>query len=594
MRLVSKSLLSILIIFVHFDVTGAHIWARPFIYALIILISASVLIELFNHKENLDFNRLDLSILIYALYLLSINLISNNFSSNDRLYNLLLILLFYPFLIILLKIDKRAINYIFIGILLGLTLEIGLGFSQIFGISSNADSKFILGGLFGNPGALAGYLAITAPVVLMAWLSSNRDTQENLYYVIILCFLSALCLILLSNSRGSWIAAATGIVFVLNCRYKLIDHIKQFLTSTPIKITATALSLVFLLSIIYLLYNLKKDSADGRFFIWKTCLPMLSVNPLLGDGFGYFEENYGKLQAAYFATNAGTENEKQIADYVTCAYNEYLEMSIESGFIGLFLFLLILALALKTKNPIDNGLPRSIVVSAKASIIALTLLIITSYSFRHLPNVLLLVLCLSGLSTHQTGGKILARRHVFTITVMIFILISVIAWNGAKYIYGIYHFKNGYTKILDNDITGGINDYQEAKKLIGDNPKFNFYYGSALYLKQDYSEGIKMLRMSIEKNSDPNAFILLGNCYDSINQFKNAESAYLIAANEIPSRIYPKYVLAKLYLRSGQNKKAIKMAEEIIRTKEKVSSSAANQMKADMRHLIQDLKVKKP
>ncbi|MDR0603313.1 MAG: hypothetical protein LBG80_03310 [Bacteroidales bacterium] len=56
--------------------------------------------------------------------------------------------------------------------------------------------------------------------------------------------------------------------------------------------------------------------------VWKVTATTPHNNLLCGNSIGFFEANYGKWQSAYFADNGGTEAERHVADYVTCAYNE--------------------------------------------------------------------------------------------------------------------------------------------------------------------------------------------------------------------------------------------------------------------------------
>ena len=121
------------------------------------------------------------------------------------------------------------------------------------------------------------------------------------------------------------------------------------------------------------------------------------------------------------------------------------------------------------------------------------------------------------------------------------------------------------------------------------NGTFHFYYGSALTQKQEYKAGAEELEKAIHKFSDPNAFILLGNNYKELGEFEKAKQAYLTAINMTPSKLYPKYLMAKLLIEQKNYGEAEKWAREILNTKEKVPTTAAKEIKEEMQVFLDSL-----
>lgn len=89
----------------------------------------------------------------FVAYLFANNIINGSFWGNERLYYYLSLLLLYFAFKILYRNDNVILKFVFYGLLAGLIIELLTGFGQLFGITPNSDSKFLLGGLFGNPGA---------------------------------------------------------------------------------------------------------------------------------------------------------------------------------------------------------------------------------------------------------------------------------------------------------------------------------------------------------------------------------------------------------------------------------------------------------
>lgn len=585
MRTTGRILVFMLVLFSHF-IGETDVWFHILVYVTIAILSSLLFVQFLKNKKPFHVNIPDILILCFTIYLFLINIFNDNFWGNDRLYNLLIILLLYFAFSFLYKKDKGILLFIFYGLLAGLVVELIIGFGQLFGVFSNSDSKFVLGGLFGNPGAFAGYLAIISPFLLVFILQRKQFFKsENSGYAITFSFCASACLILLSNSRGAWIACFAGLFFVLNQRYKVIYRLMGLLKTTATKAVAV-IALVSVITVVFFgLYLYKKESAFGRLFIWKVSKEMAYEKPFFGSGFGAFEAEYGKVQAAYFLSNKGSDSEKQVADYVTCAYNEYLEMLIESGVIGLFLFLGILCFALINRHV---GKPPIYRTAAKASLISLLVLCSVSYPFRLMPNLLLLVIFLFVIFRTGRYRTIVIARHGYgkAVAFVWLIALSGLIYCSSRYVYGVYHFRNGYAKVLNNDFDGGIIDYKKAYAILDTDGKFLFYYGSALYLKHDYLASIGFLRQAITLRSDPNAFITLGRSLQQLNRYREAEKAYKMATGITPAKLYPKYLLVKLYFEMQQTGKALAMAESIITAKEKVPTTAGAEIKSEIRELV--------
>jgi O-antigen polymerase len=162
----------------------------------------------------------------------------------------------------------------------------------------------------------------------------------------------------------------------------------------------------------------------------------------------------------------------------------------------------------------------------------------------------------------------------------------VLLYSGSRHVTGIYYLKKGYAYVLNQEFEKGITIYKKAVLYISNNNKFLFYYGSALYLNKNFKESIPFLEKATSQSSMPNAFIILGNSLKELKRYKASEEAYLTAANSTPSKLYPRYLLVKLFEESGQQEKAVKIAKEILNSKEKVKTTAGTEIKNEMKILI--------
>ena len=84
----------------------------------------------------------------------------------------------------------------------------------------------------------------------------------------------------------------------------------------------------------YLMYHMKKDSADGRLFIWKVSISLFSERPLKGFGYGRFGAVYNPYQEEYVEKYPLSVTEVQNIRSVNMPYNEFLEQCIGGGLVG--------------------------------------------------------------------------------------------------------------------------------------------------------------------------------------------------------------------------------------------------------------------
>jgi len=116
-----------------------------------------------------------------------------------------------------------------------------------------------------------------------------------------------------------------------------------------------------------------------------------------------------------------------------------------------------------------------------------------------------------------------------------------------------------------------------------DQPPFLFEYGRSLYLLGRYAESIAVLERGMAASADPMFSILIGHNQQAMKDFKKAEQSYRNAANRVPNRLYPFYLLAKLYDEMGDPEKAHDMAVKVVRKEVKIHSPAVEEMKAEMK-----------
>jgi tetratricopeptide (TPR) repeat protein len=565
-----------------------------FIESYSVFFASCFLLVLFTCLQRNKINRIKLNwgyiaVTLLFVFLSANTVIKGNHYGTVRIYTLLACWLLF-FVFYQLSCDKHVTGSIFWIIVTTAAMEIVLGFGQIFGWIENKDANFRLGGAFGNPGAYAGFFGVVAPLVLSVIFDYKHrkldKKTENLYYLLIGCFIFMIYLLVISKSRGAWLACATGCIVVVNHRYSMIKKAAAAINTTAKKAVAVTAAILLISVGACALYSFKADSAFGRILVWKVTFTTPHSNLLCGNGTGFFEANYGKWQSEYFAGSGGTEAERHVADYVTCAYNEFLETLLEQGLIAVLLLAAIFVFAFRQ----NSGRLSPIALGAKASLYAMLILMCVSYPLKITQIYLYFVFCLA-VVIHASQPKWTALKFIEKTGKIAVLLIAIFVVAGGTYnLYGYSHLRKGQKYVFSNQQDKGIEEYKKIETVLKNDGIFHFYYGSALVLTQQYEASIRELNVSILTSSNPNSYILLGNACKEIGKNEEAKQSYLTVINMIPSRLYPKYLMTELLISMSEYGEAEKWAKEILSAKEKIPTTAAKEIKYEMEQFLDSLK----
>ena len=230
----------------------------------------------------------------YQLYILSRT--ASFFAASSLLFSLLV------------EKNKRASIFYFTTIWALIVtggIEAIWGLQQVYGIAESNHSRYSLTGSFYNPGPYSGYLAMVFPLCLSECLRLSKLKgkvwwQQVLYYLAMAETLLLLCILPAGMSRSAWIAALAAGTWVCAIHFAWLAKWKEWIKEKKKRIYATAgIGLLALLLASYALFQLKADSASGRWFMWKISCLAIAECPLTGHGSGRFVEAYGQAQENY-------------------------------------------------------------------------------------------------------------------------------------------------------------------------------------------------------------------------------------------------------------------------------------------------------
>ena len=464
-------------------------------------------------------------------------------------------------------------------------MEAVWGLRQIYGLAVSNHSLYALTGSFYNPGPYSGYLAMIFPLCLYEWLSLKEKTgrtwaEQGKYYIALGVMLLILCVLPAGMSRSAWIAAAISGTWVYGMRVSWGSRLKEFGRKYKKRLVLACIAgSVMIIVAGYALFQLKATSANGRLFMWKISSMAIAESPVIGHGTGNFVSAYGRAQENYFANGEFSETEELVAGSPEYAFNEYLQVAMEYGIPFLLVVSLVIAFCLwkgssEGRIGICGGVISFLVFSFSSYPMQIPGFAVTFY--------LLLAACAIGRSK-----------------VILFLFISMMA------LLGTYYWRNNqYAACKDwyrSKMLYNIGAYQSAKEDYGklypelaNRGAFLFVYGYSLHKLKEYDNSTRILEEAMAHSNDPMILNIIGKNYQALGDYEKAEEYLIRSTHRLPGRIYPYYLLVKLYAEPQYRQpEKLKYAAEIVLTKEpKVQSTAIREMREDVKKIIVDYNMK--
>ena len=484
-------------------------------------------------------------------------------------------------------LSAKGVHFFYHSVIWGLILMGGIeavwGLRQIYGFATSNHSLYAVTGSFYNPGPYSGYLALVFPVCLYEWLRLNaikqRTWKESVgYYLSFGVLLLLVCVLPAGMSRSAWLASIFSGVFVCSVHYPWRNWLKKAWKEYHGK----AVVALLLLSVILItggigIYHLKADSAKGRLFMWKISSLAVVKKPISAYGIGNFVYAYGQEQEKYFAKGSYDEDEERVAGSPEYAFNEYLRIAVECGIPVLVLVLTIIG------GCLYRGIKKKR-IGICGGLISLLFFSFSSYPM-HFPVFMVTGICLLfACGAGDVGGKFLICGTCA--------LIWTVGLNGKwqreedacrDWVYArmLYHQGN---------YTAANEAYHKLYPQLDERGEFLFEYGHSLYKSGRYDLSNSFLEQAALYSTDPMILNIIGKNYQEMQYYEKAETYYWASVHRLPGRIYPYYLLAKLYAEPGyRNKEKFEKMQRIVLTKEpKVYSTAIREMRSEVEKIGDD------
>ena len=524
---------------------------------------------------------------------------SYNFQANlapTYLLTVILLAILWFFLRICFSLFHPLIKFTaYIILLIGL-IEAIWGLGQLYNYFPSGHALFKTTGSFFNSGPYGGFIALMFPLTLHYWICFKHRNKLLAY---IFLFVGAICLLVFpaTLSRTAWIAAIAGCGLVLVFDTRITIKLQIFRKQHQKRFTFFILTLfLFLFSATYGVYYLKKDSANGRLFMWKVNTLAIKDNPINGVGLGGFPASYAKAQMEYFKSGKASDTEKLVAGSPEYAFNEYLRIFLEQGIIGGILFLILII------SIIRSGIKNK-QTGAAGSFLTLSIFAFASYPYYLweflVMWVLLGVICVS--KTRKSSlNKLNNSNNQKKIYIPAFFLLTVLitgSFKCEKYQYSYYQANKEWKKLRSlytmKAYESIVDEYELLYTKLNYHPKFIFEYAVALNATEQRQKADTILSRGLQISCDPMFYNVKGRNYHEMGEYGKAEIAYSHSTYLLPERIYPYYLLTKLYADSAnyQPNKMRQAANAVLEKEPKVHSMAINEMRDEVRKILKEKEV---
>jgi hypothetical protein len=394
---------------------------------------------------------------------------------------------------------------------------------QFINIIPNFHDFFHVGSTFGNPDKLGAYLAVLLPFCYI-----NQKRKMVGYSALIVCVF----LLFLLQARTALLAIAVpGIVYLVSRKHLLWGLIPG----------------VFgLIALIYW----HPASVSGRFFIWIVASSMIISKPQ-GWGLYAFQKHYPEFQSNFILNHPKIAETFNI-DVVHSSFNEFLNIGVTLGVLGLLCYVLliiyILISAYRAHSPLLFPLISFQIVS------------FSYFPFQIVPLtvvfVLLMAMAINSNSTHTI--KIIGIRYRVLLIISLIVFSSFLSFsnmqNYQQWQLAVKYAQDKKTHTISDEIFK-----KQYPQMLG-NGLFLLSYAELSDKMGDTSLSFLLLKEADNYYSDPVFLQILSSAYEKQGDINEAKRKFEIAVNMLPEQFNIAYEQILFLQRIGEKKKVYELA----------------------------------
>ena len=464
----------------------------------------------------------------------------------------------------------RLANYVSFAVMFGGIYQSCLVLGKLLGYGISNHLRFVVTGSFFNPGPCGIFLAGVFVLAVAMMKKGYRKVGFNLMFVryVTACVTFGVTLVALvpTMSRAGWIGALVGVMLLYRREIVAWGNTRRRWVIGG--------GIVGMIVVLTLFYLLKKDSANGRLFIWQNTVSAYWKTPLFGVGIDGFERAFAEAQHDYFEKEKVLEQDNrhvEMAGVVESAFNEPLALFLLLGAVGGVLTAMVLFFKLQRLTAY--------------SCVAVALLVASFFSYTfYIPSIAIVFLfAVAQLPDRRVRGGRYVNVLMFGIMGIVVLFFDFREF-GRREAYR--KWKNNAVYYTWEDYQSVVEEYGKLYPVLKNDFKFLFEYGHSLHKVGRYEESNIMLKRGIRHSADPMFWNIAGNNYLALKQYDQGMTAYLRAYYTCPNRVYPLYLLTKLEAERGDTTMMNYYGRILLGKRPKVPSLAVDEMKFEIRKML--------
>lgn len=464
----------------------------------------------------------------------------------------------------------RLANYVSFAVMFGGIYQSCLVLGQLLGYGISNHLRFVVTGSFFNPGPCGIFLAGVFVLAVAMMKKGYRKVGINLMFVryVTACVTFGVTLVAMvpTMSRAGWIGALVGVMLLYRGEIVAWGNTRRRWVIGG--------GIVGMIVVLMLFYLLKKDSANGRLFIWQNTVSAYWKTPLFGVGIDGFERAFAEAQHDYFEKEKVLEQDNrhvEMAGVVESAFNEPLALFLLLGAVGGVLAAMVLFFKLQRLTAY--------------SCVAVALLVASFFSYTfYIPSIAIVFLfAVAQLPDRRVRGGRYVNVLMFGIMGIVVLFFDFREF-GRREAYR--KWKNNAVYYTWEDYQSVVEEYGKLYPVLKNDFKFLFEYGHSLHKVGRYEESNIVLKRGARHSADPMFWNIAGNNYLALKQYDQGAAAYLRAYYTCPNRVYPLYLLTKLEAERGDTTMMNYYGRILLGKRPKVPSLAVDEMKFEIRKML--------
>lgn len=306
------------------------------------------------------------------------------------------------------------------------------------------------------------------------------------------------------------------------------------------------------------------DSANGRILVWLVTMNMIFDKLIGGYGIGGFQTNYMNYQSHYLQ-NTDSEYFRNIADNVVFPYNEYLNIIVDFGFLGLIFVSLYFYYVIKSMKERCSNIKLIFV----EIIIAFSIISFFSYPSFYYYSYFFIVVSIIILFPQKR--KVLQSSPLKYMIIFICFIVS------SAIIDSLYcRYKWG--EVFSYDLKDKKLRYSSLYSKLNNNSLFLYEYALCLNMNNCYDESNDILFDILNLQNSYEIQMLFADNYIKVDS-KMALYHLDIASNMCPNRFLPLFKMLNVYIDIGDVLNANLVAKKIVDKRIKVESPIVDYIK---------------